>query len=139
MEGRGLSGRWSLAALPPALLAVAGLLGPWVYSGSRGRSSIELIGSAGALDLIEGTTRFAVVIVWLLAPVLVAAAVLAAAAQRPRLSSSLVLPLGPIIGGVAAIVLIAVRDLAGWGVWFSGAFAIIASALAAVSMFRQAQ
>ncbi len=128
--------RWSLLVLVPAIASVLSLLAPWVYLGSRGRSSIDLIASAGAIDLIEGPTRLAVVLAWLLAPLLAAGATIAAAANRPRLAAAVVAPLGPFLGVVAAVVVIGLGELAGWGAWLCATLAVVTTVAAVVVMAK---
>ena len=59
------------------------------------RSSIELLGSASALDLFGDAARTAVVVGWFLVVVLVAGALVAAAWGRPSLVALVALPIGP--------------------------------------------
>ena len=103
---------------------------PWVRVGTRDRSSIDLIGSAGALDIIEGATKAIVILLWFLLPLLVAAAMLALAAGRTRLLAWLLLPLGPILGAIVVLLLVVAGDVVVWGAWLSAAFAVGASASA---------
>jgi hypothetical protein len=121
---------WWALPLVPALAAVLSLLAPWFYSGARPRSSIDLLASAGALDLVEGPVRLGVVLVWLLVPLLVAAAILAAAARRFRLSAALVVPVGIIAVPAASLLLVSLGDAAGWGAWASAGFGLLSTVLA---------
>jgi len=122
-----------LGALMAGTASVVCLVFPWVRFGTRSRSSIDLIGSAGALGVIAGTTRVIVVLLWLVLPMLVAAAMVALAAQRPRLMASLLLPLGPVIGLVIGVLALVAPTTVVWGAWLSAGFAILAS-LAAVAV-----
>lgn len=122
--------RASFAALALGVLSTLCLVLPWVRLGSRDRSSIDLIGSAGALDVIEGATKAIVVVLWFLLPVLVAAAMLALAAGRHRLLALLLVPLGPLIGLVVLVLLRVAGGVVVWGAWLSAAFAVGASASA---------
>ena len=80
-----MSGRLPFVALGLGIVSTVCLVLPWVRVGTRDRSSIDLIGSAGALDIIEGATKAIVILLWFLLPLLVAAAMLALAAGRTRL------------------------------------------------------
>jgi len=125
-------------ALPMSLLfgavSVIGLVLPWLSTGERQRSSIDLIGSAGALDVIEGFTKAVVIAMWFLLPMLAAGSFLAFAAGRSRLAASLVLPLGPVLGLIVGLLFFAVSDQVAWGAWVSAACGICGSLLALVSL-----
>lgn len=82
-------------AVGAGLVTVAALLCPWARSGTVDRSSIELLGSASALDVLGDGERAAVVVGWFLVVVLVAGALVAAAWGRPSLGAVLALPIGP--------------------------------------------
>ncbi len=122
--------RLPFVALLLGVLSTICLVLPWVRVGSRDRSSIDMIGSAGALDIIEGATKAIVVLLWFLLPVLVAAAMLSLAAGRIRLLGWLLVPLGLILGAIVLLLLIVAGDVVIWGAWLSAAFAVGASASA---------
>ncbi len=122
--------RLPFVALLLGVLSTICLVLPWVRVGSRDRSSIDMIGSAGALDIIEGATKAIVVLLWFLLPVLVAAAMLSLAAGRIRLLGWLLVPLGLILGAIVLLLLIVAGDVVVWGAWLSAAFAVGASASA---------
>ena len=125
----------ALATLAGTAAAVALVL-PWVRTGDRTRSSIDLIGTAGALDVIEGSVRVGVVITWFLVPVLVAGAMLAGAADRLRLGAALLVPLGPLLAGVIAFAAVRAGDVLVWGAYVTGACATAATVLAAFVLLR---
>ncbi len=129
--------RLPFVALLLGVLSTVCLVLPWVRVGSRDRSSIDLIGSAGALDIIEGATKAIVVLLWFLLPVLVAAAMLSLAAGRIRLLGWLLLPLGLILGAIVLLLLIVAGDVVVWGAWLSAAFAVGASASAIMVLVGQ--
>lgn len=126
----GVRKRLPLLSVLAAIASAVCLVLPWIRMGARDRSSIDLIGSAGALDIIEGTTKVVVVLLWFALPLLVAGAVLALAAQRRRLMAGLLLPLGPILGLIVGVLVRALPEAVVWGAWLSAGFAVAASALA---------
>jgi len=120
--------RWISAALAAGFLAAVSLVLPWVNISGRARSTIDLIGSAGALDVIEGRWKVLVVVGWLMIPVIVAAAMLLAASGRVATAAWLILPLDLLL----ALLVIGLRLLLGagsiaWGAWFAAAFAVLAT------------
>lgn len=125
-----MRGRLPVVALAFGIVSTVCLVLPWVRVGTRDRSSIDLIGSAGALDIIEGATKAVVILLWFLLPLLVAAAMLALAAGRTQLLAWLLLPLGPILGAIVVLLLAVAGDVVVWGAWLSAAFAVGASASA---------
>lgn len=124
-----------LASAVGAATALSLML-PWLRVGGRSRSSIDLIGSAGALDVIEGGVRFAVVATWFLVPGLVAFSMLAAAAGRLRACAFALLPLGPgLVAVVAGAVLTAGRLLV-WGAYVTAVGAVVTTVFAVVVLRR---
>lgn len=93
--GRSTTGSWAAAAA--GTVSALTLLGPWVRSGRTDRSTLDLLRSAGALDVLDGADRVAALLAWYLVPVLAAVAVVAAAWQRPRLTAAVVVPMGPMM------------------------------------------
>lgn len=132
MSARRVAGLASAVGATTALSLVL----PWVRVGGRSRSSIDLIGSAGALDVIEGGARLAVVTTWFLVPALVAFAMLAAAADRLRACALSLLPLAPGLLTVLTIAVLTARDLLVWGAYLTGIGALTTSALAVVVLRR---
>lgn len=124
------SGRLVSLALAAGFVSTVSLVLPWFTIGQRSRSSVALLSSASALDVIEGTLKVAVIGAWLLAPVLVAMAMLVAAAGHHRLAAGLLVPVVLVmllaVGAGAAVDEV---DLA-WGAFFGAAFAVVASACA---------
>jgi len=115
------------AALGAGFLAVLSLVFPWFEILGKKRSSIDLISSASALDVIEGGLKVLVIAGWLLAPILVASAMLLGAAGRHVFSAILLLPIGVLL--LAVFVLGVVVDEIGiaWGAIFGGVFAALAT------------
>jgi hypothetical protein len=95
MRGRAIPG-WAPAAV--ALVSVASLFAPWLRSGQRQRSSIELLDSASALRVLEGSREWLAVSAWVAIPVLTGFALVALAWGRERMSARLLLPVGPLLG-----------------------------------------
>lgn len=124
-------------AVAAAFIGTCSLVLPWFEVSGRSRSSIDLIASANALDLLVGSTRIIVIVLWLAVPVISAAALLSFAARRFRLAAALVLPF------VASILLVfiigLVVDLVGlaWGAWVAAASAVVALACAMMVLVRR--
>ncbi len=102
----------------------ASLVLPWFDISGRSRSSIDLISSASALDVIDGTVRVVVIGMWLLVPVSVAAALLAFAAQRLRVAMALL-----IVTSLAVLAVLGIAFALGeiglaWGAWLAAACAV---------------
>lgn len=119
-----------VAAIVAGFGCAVGLILPWFDLGGDARSSIDLIASLGALDVIEGGLKVAVVAAWLLTPVAVSAAMLLTAAGRYRAAAWCLLPLGaamPLLVGIVAIVDLSVLA---WGAYVTAAFALSTFALA---------
>ncbi|MDW3176683.1 MAG: hypothetical protein R8J94_04765 [Acidimicrobiia bacterium] len=124
------SGSLISAALVAGFLTTASLVLPWFTIAGKSRSSVDLLSSASALDVIEGGVKVAVIGGWLLAPVLVAAAMLLAASGRHRLAAGLLVP---VVASTLLVVAIGLAvdavDLA-WGAFVGAVFALLASACA---------
>ncbi|MGI9606847.1 MAG: hypothetical protein ACR2P0_11975 [Acidimicrobiales bacterium] len=139
-----MNGPATRGAGPPLLIALVGgfatacsLLLPWITTGSRSRSTISLIGSAGALDIITGVVRVAIVVLWLAVPVAVAVAGLAAASGRHRPSAFVLFGVGLSMSiGIGALLVTAAEAVA-WGAWVSGVFAL-ATAASSMMVLRRA-
>ena len=89
-----------------------------------------MLSSASALDVIEGWVKIAVIGCWLLAPILVAVAMLVAASGRHRASAVI---LSPVVLAtlVVAVIGLLVEDITlAWGALFGLAFAVLASVCA---------
>lgn len=94
MRGRAISG-WAPVAV--ALVSVASLFAPWLRSGQRQRSSIELLDSASALRVLEGSREWLAMSAWVAIPVLTGLALVAIAWGRAQVSAWLLLPVGPVL------------------------------------------
>ena len=93
---------WGGAAA--GLAAALTLLAPWARSGTTDHSSIDLLDSAGALDVISGWQRPAALLAWYLVVVSAATALLAVAWGRTTVGALALLPMGPIMTVAAVIV-----------------------------------
>lgn len=99
-----------MLAVGAGVLAVVGYFAPWARSGSVDRSSIDLLVTAGSLDLLEGPLRLLAAGAWGVVPVLVAAALLALTWHRYQLAATLLLPIGPVLTAGALIVNVQSND-----------------------------
>lgn len=124
--------RLPVVAVGFATASAISLVLPWVRTGDRTRSSIQLIASAGALDIIEGPSRVAVVVLWFLVPALVAAAMLALAAGRSTLTTVLLAPLGFVLAAMVGLLVVVAGSVVVWGAWLTGGFAAGATIVAIV-------
>lgn len=118
------------AGLVAGFFTVVSLVLPWFDILGRDRSSIDILRSASVLDVIEGAVLVVVIAGWLLAPILVSAAMLFAAAGRHRISALLLLPVGLVtvlvVGAGAVIYEVGLA----WGAFVGALSAIVASILA---------
>lgn len=80
--------------------------------------------------MIDGWVKVAVIGGWLLAPVIVAAAMLVAASGRHRLGALLLVPVALVTLAVVLIGAVDDRIELAWGAGVGGAFAALASACA---------
>ena len=109
-----------------AVLAAFGLLLPWARSGGRSRSSIELVSTAGALDVVTGWPFAALVIGWFSVVVAAAVALVLVAWGRPVAGASAAAVVGP--GMIAALVAVSASPLPlAWGAWIASGFGVGAS------------
>ncbi len=86
------------------LAAALSLVAPWARSGTRDQSSVDLLRSAGVLDVITGWQRSATVATWYGVVVLVAISLVALAWGRSTLSAAVLVPVGPAVFFAAVIV-----------------------------------
>ena len=121
-------------ALILVFATAASLALPWIaIGGAPGRSSIDLIGSINALDIVGGLTLALILGAWLLVPVGAAGALLLGAAGRPRTAAVVVLVVSLLVGvGALAIVATGGVGLAWGGVLgaVTAGAAIVSAALA---------
>ncbi len=119
------------------LAAAVGLLAPWARSGSVDRSSVDLLRSAGILDVISGWQRPATILAWYLVVLLAAAALVAAAWGRTRLSALVLFPVGPAL--LVALVIVVRSPLpVRWGAVMSTGFGLTATTAAGLILMRGA-
>ena len=115
---------WIVAAT--AVTAAFGLLLPWAESGSRSRSSIELLRSAAALDLFSTVERWLLVLAWFAVVALAAAGLIAVAWHRIELGAVAFGVIGPAL--VIAVVVVRRSPLGvDWGAYASSGLGVVAS------------
>ncbi len=113
------------------VVAALGLLLPWARTGDRSRSSIDLLSSASALDLLSSGQRTLLYVGWSLVVVGAAVGLVLVAWDRPAAGLVATAVVGPAL--IGAVVVVAWSPLAiAWGAWFAsglGATASIGSGL----------
>jgi hypothetical protein len=125
-----LSGHLITVALSAGFLTVISLVLPWFDLLGKQRSSIDILSSASALDVIDGFLKVVVVAGWLLAPVLVAIAMPLAASGRHRAAAALLVPVGIVVFAAALFgALVDDIDIV-WGAIFGAVCAAMASVFA---------
>jgi len=117
------------------LLAALALLAPWAGSGSTNRSSIELLTSAGVLDVISGWQKPAAMLAWYVVVVLAAIAVVSIAWGRATVGAVAMLPIGPAMMVSAAIVAHSSLPLR-WGALAGVASGLTATVAAVLILMR---
>lgn len=113
------------------VVAAAGLLLPWAHTGTRTRSSIDLLSSLSALELVAGWQRVAMLVGWFGVILGAAAGLVLVAWDRPRGGALATAVVGPALG-VALAAVAASPFAVAWGAWFAsglGATASIGSGL----------
>lgn len=124
------SGPRIAAALTFGFLSVVSLVLPWFDLLGKERSSIDLVSSASALDVIDGGVKVLVLLGWFLAPLLVSVAMFLAASGRHRFAAALLVPIGVVMVAVF-VVGVAVDDIGiAWGAIFGAVFAALATVFA---------
>ncbi len=124
------SGTLISVALVAGFLAVVSLVLPWFVLLGKARSSVDLLGSASALDVLEGGVKVAVFVGWFIAPILVSAAMFLAASGRHTAAAVLLQPIGLLLLGVF-LVGVVVDDIGiAWGSIFGAVFAALATVFA---------
>ena len=124
------SGHLITVALTAGFLAVISLVLPWFDLLGKQRSSIDILSSASALDVIDGFVKVVVLAGWLLAPLLVAIAMPLAASGRHRAAAALLVPVGIVVFAAALFgALVDDIDIV-WGAIFGAVFAATASVFA---------
>ena len=120
-----------------AVAAAFGLLLPWAESGTRSRSSIELLRSAAALDLFSTIQQWLLVGAWFAVVVLVAVGLLAVAWQRIDLGALAFSVVGPAL--VVAVLVVRRSPLtADWGAYAASGLGVVASIGSGMLLTRRA-
>lgn len=115
---------WTVVAV--ALAAAFGLLLPWAQSGTRSRSSIELLRSAGALDLFSTGERWLLVVAWFSVVAAAAAGLVAVSWHRVDLAATIIAIIGPVL--VVAVLIVRRSPLTvEWGAYLSSGLGVVAS------------
>jgi len=128
----GSVGGWVLGGVLASSVAAGSLLLPWVSLGRRQFSSLDLVSTASALDIIEGGQKRLVLVCWMMVPALAAAGYLLAALGRHRMFGCALLPLGPIYIVVAFGMSTNTPATADWGLQLgvaAGAFCTVIGVL----------
>jgi hypothetical protein len=99
--------------------SVLSLLLPWLHLSGRDRSTIDIIGSAAALELLDGATKWLVVGLWMSVPVAVAAGLLLWALHRHRASRRLIVLASLLIAGCCTITIWTLGSVVEVG-WYVG-------------------
>ncbi|MEO0493261.1 MAG: hypothetical protein AAF081_07585 [Actinomycetota bacterium] len=115
---------WLVAATGVA--AALSLLLPWARSGGRTRSTIELLSSASAIDLLDGWTRAVLVGGWCLVVLGAAVGLLGVAWDRPTVARSGLVVLGPALA-LATLAVIWSPLAVEWGAWVGSGLGATAS------------
>lgn len=121
---------WTALAVGAGFLCACTLILPWFEIAGRGRSSFDLISSAGALEVIDGGIRLLVVSLWLVVPVLGAAALLLFASGRHGLAAVISLVVGVGVFGVLGVGLVVDGVTLAWGAVLAAIAAIGATVCA---------
>jgi len=115
--------------------AALSLLLPWLHLSGRDRSTIDIIGSAAALEVLDGTTKWLVVALWMSVPVAVAAGLLLWAAKRHRASRRLIVLASMLIAVCCLITVSTLGSVAELG-WYVGLVCAVVSVGAAFTLGR---
>lgn len=114
------------ASAVAAVLAIVGLLLPWAGSGTRARSTIELLAVAGALELIEPWQRVLLLGIWMAVVVSAAVGLCLITSGRMGAGASCLVPIGPVLA--IALVVIARSSLTlEWGAVMATGWGVVAS------------
>lgn len=109
-----------------AVAATFGLLLPWAASGTRSRSSIELLRSANALDVFSTVERWVLLGAWLAVVLAAALGLVAIAWHRIDLGALALAAIGPAL--VVAVVVVRRSPLSPeWGAYTSSGLGMVAS------------
>jgi hypothetical protein len=95
------------------------LLLPWLHLSGRDRSTIDIIGSAAALELLDPTTEWVVVGLWVSVPVAVAAGLVLWALHRHRASRRLIVLSSVLVIGCCLITFWTLGSVMALG-WYAG-------------------
>ncbi len=106
---------------------------PWSYSGTRGRSSYELVRSAERLTLLDGGYPGAVATAWKAMPILAALVLVLGLFASPYWSRALACVFSLLLGGAAFLVVAAPKPLrSGMGAKIAIAVAVLTFLVAVI-------
>ena len=109
-----------------AVAAAFGLLLPWAESGTRSRSSLELLRSTAALDLFSTAERWLLVAAWFAVVAVAAAGLVAVAWHRVELGAVAFGVIGPAL--VVALLIVRRSPLGiDWGAYAASGLGVVAS------------
>lgn len=111
------------------------LLLPWLHLSGRDRSTIDIIGSAATLDLLDGTTKWLVVGLWMSVPVAVATGLLLWALHRHRASRRLIVLASLLVAGCCLVTVGTLGPVMAPG-WYVGLACAAVSVVAATALGR---
>lgn len=113
-----------------ALAATAALVLPWVSLGKRHLSSIDLVATASAFEVVTGLRKGLVLAAWMLLPTLTAIGLILASLRHHRWLAATLAPFGVLY---AAILVAMPENLPlrfEWGLWFGLGSGILATIVA---------
>lgn len=118
--------RVAWASAVAAVTAVGALLLPWAGSGSRTRSTIELLGATSALDVFSSPQRWLLVAAWFGVVVSAAAGLWLVAHERLRPGAACFALLGPALVATSIVVRRSPFSLE-WGAYVASVLGLVAS------------
>lgn len=132
----------ALVALTTAGVAlVVGTFLPWLRTGSTSRSSYDLLGLVGRLDIAPDGPATMLIRGWPFVPLLVTTAVVLAWWRRRRAALVVAVPAALYAGGIAAVLAVGASGTAidvGVGPWTSATAGVLFLAAAVVLNLRSA-
>ena len=109
---------------------------PWFEVLGKPRSSIDIVASAGVLNVIDGGVQLLILAGWLVAPLLVSIAMFLAASGRHGRAALLLAPIGIVFVSVFIIGVFVDEIGIAWGVNFGAACGAITTVLSVVALVR---
>lgn len=119
--------------LASGCVAAGSLILPWFQVSGRPRSTIDVISSATALDVLDGLKKWAVLGIWVTIPLAVAAGLAGWALHRVRASAWSIAVSGIAMTIACIFAAWSVRDPIAWGWWVSVGSGLTATVAAITS------